>query len=1040
MKKTLARFKTWCHLQSERFQAFIADCFQSKKKTFIFLGLFVFTVLFFIEVGIILINNSFYTNFSDDILQYYTIAVDYVAQIKAGTVSFFNLNNYFGASLYSDIYYLPIDIFTGITFILSYVMPTELAYSITELIKIWAGVMIFAYYLHLNHMKPRTIFWMGIIYFISGGSVSFMAFPAFLSLAFYLPLGLVVIHWFMNGKKWVVPLYVLALIFYDFYLGYSAIAFVSIMYLVESAKRGPFNFFKYLKDGFIFLCLILLGVMMSTVILYPSILFILEQTYRPENTFNGWVVPIFGHEVKLFQPTIYIRIFAKIFVEQKPIGFYGFENHYGLEHFSLFISVVGFIYMSYIFFMKDKIARIYKVTILAGIIMMIFPIFSYVFSGTTDVPYTRWINMLPLVEIMILAHVFDRYGFEEVKMKWLTIPIVGLLGILGYTIYYYIIKLSEDVKYSSRDVMTADTALMGVAGVFLILILVFGWLKKHKWIKRIFWLEFIIAIVYIYTGPFSIRNKINTFAEMDRISEFLQDNLTQDEFYRVFVDFQSFDVEDINFNRMTPFATNTEIFHSWTDKETNDISWLLYGANEYQSKKRMNNQSIYLNHFLGYRYLLVAPEQGEMLPEDYYTLISQTDQYALFEINNSESFQVYESSMSYTRFFSMSEASKEKILLMAVLIDQERYPALDVELAYQTSPLSQSYKSASAYSSLLYSDADLVERTGVIDAETQKEFYRFTTDDLAIGFESGAAYIRTRHGVDALTSEDYGEVFMEFSDGSLRACEIIDDEESKHQVKCEFWMEPQAIYFEKNASIDETNVTEMRLERAIEGAAYLVYPLTNMPEQGLISMKMGSLTIERSFVVDAEGNQTECMTTQCYLSSQPVRIYVYKTGDMYSTSDLFSLKFQYLADDLSFYEENAVSKISDNQQLSINNGKIELSYTRTSDTAYDQIVMIPVAYSEEWVITSETYYETLSVSGGFLGIIIPNGENEIHVTMEFQPAGLIDGLKTSVAGFLIYAVIFLPVLLDHYKKRLQRKLLKPEEITHEDLDHHRSSL
>jgi hypothetical protein len=289
---------------------------------------------------------------------------------------------------------------------------------------------------------------------------------------------------------------------------------------------------------------------------------------------------------------------------------------------------------------------------------------------------------------------------------------------------------------------------------------------------------------------------------MDRISEFLQDNLTQDEFYRVFVDFQSFDVEDINFNRMTPFATNTEIFHSWTDKETNDISWLLYGANEYQSKKRMNNQSIYLNHFLGYRYLLVAPEQGEMLPEDYYTLISQTDQYALFEINNSESFQVYESSMSYTRFFSMSEASKEKILLMAVLIDQERYPALDVELAYQTSPLSQSYKSASAYSSLLYSDADLVERTGVIDAETQKEFYRFTTDDLAIGFESGAAYIRTRHGVDALTSEDYGEVFMEFSDGSLRACEIIDDEESKHQVKCEFWMEPQAIYFEKNASID----------------------------------------------------------------------------------------------------------------------------------------------------------------------------------------------------------------------------------------------
>jgi len=92
-------------------------------------------------MGIILINNSFYNNFSDDILQYYTIMVDFVAQIKAGTLSSFNLNNYLGASYFSDVYYIPLDIFTAITFILSYIVPTELAYSITELIKIWAGVM-----------------------------------------------------------------------------------------------------------------------------------------------------------------------------------------------------------------------------------------------------------------------------------------------------------------------------------------------------------------------------------------------------------------------------------------------------------------------------------------------------------------------------------------------------------------------------------------------------------------------------------------------------------------------------------------------------------------------------------------------------------------------------------------------------------------------------------------------------------------------------------------------------------------------------------
>ena len=136
---------------------------------------------------------------------------------------------------------------------------------------------------------------------------------------------------------------------------------------------------------------------MAGVIAYPSIVYILEETY------------------------IYIRFIAKIFTEQKPIGFYGFENSYATEHISLYISIIGFSYMSYVLFMKDKISRIYKIAMLFALIFMFFPIFSYVFSGTTDSPYTRWINMLPIFQVMILAHVFDKFGFEKVKMKYMTI-------------------------------------------------------------------------------------------------------------------------------------------------------------------------------------------------------------------------------------------------------------------------------------------------------------------------------------------------------------------------------------------------------------------------------------------------------------------------------------------------------------------------------------------------------------------------------------------------------------------------------------------
>ncbi len=41
---------------------------------------------------------------------------------------------------------------------------------------------------------------------------------------------------------------------------------------------------------------------------------------------------------------------------------------------------------------------------------------------------------------------------------------------------------------------------------------------------------------------------------------------------------------------MTGYATNTGIFHSWTDYETNDISYLLFNVHEYQSKMNFFNR------------------------------------------------------------------------------------------------------------------------------------------------------------------------------------------------------------------------------------------------------------------------------------------------------------------------------------------------------------------------------------------------------------------------------------------------------------------
>lgn len=1019
-------------------QGWVEDIFSSKKKTFLFLGLLVFTSLFVIQVLIILINNSFYNNFSDDIIQYYSIINDFITQVKDGTISWFNLNNYLGASFFSDIYYIPLDIFTFITFLLSYVMPVELAYSSTELIKIFAGVMVFAYYLHLQGMKNRTIFWMGIVYFINGGTVSFMVFPVFLSLTFYLPLSLIIIYLFNHKKYWVVPLFSLAVVFYDFYLGYMALAFISIMFIVEYFKRPGFNFFRFIRDGAIFLGLLLLGVVMSLVILYPSILYILEDTYRATGSFDAWVVKIGSYDLKLFKPTMYIRVLAKIFAEQKGIGFYGFENNYGTEHASLFISVIGFAYMTYIYFMKGRVARVYKILIPISMIMIILPIFSYVFSGTTDAPYTRWINVYPIVEVMILAHVFDEFGFEKVKMYKLTIPVVLMLALVGFLIKYYIDKLATDADFWSRDVLTADTILMGISAGILLLLLIFGWMRKYWGIKFLFWAEVIIAMVYIYSGPFAIPNKIKTFETMHSINTFLNENLDQDQFYRVYVDISRFDVEMSNFNRMTTFATNTRIFHSWTDSETNAISLLVFNANEYQTKTVLEVQSIYLNQFLGYRYVLVNAQYNYYLPSTYFELKAEDEQFRLYEILNASPFSVYESYNSYQDFISFRNNSNtltvQKALLDSAILDTEdtRFDESNINLAEGN--LVSSYGNEVIYGFQAMNHATLVETSGITNT-TSRSFYKYTNPDFYVGFNAGAVYIRSTY----MSVSSYGEMFVEFADGSRKSCEIQDT--TDHQIKCEFWSEPTAIYFEKTAGFNDVKTLQYRLECAINAAAYLVYDLSKISfasSGGMMYSKLNlNVEFEKVFVVDASGVETQGFKNFLYFNSAPVRMYVFKTAAMYELPNLFNLQIQYNYDDLSYYGEHSVSTIADNQYLTIENGNIHLRYTRTSDSTYDQLVVIPTAYSEEWVITSGQDYETISASGGFLGILIPYTVTDIDITLKFVPKGLKQGSLATLGGVAVYAGIFVPIALVN-RRRKKNKMSDLELINHEEDNNHHS--
>ena len=1029
----MAHIRTFVSKIRDSFSNYFSSCFKSRRQTFKILALVVFTALFIIQASIIIINNSFYNNFSDDILQYYTIMNDFIASVKGGSLSLFNLNNYLGASFFSDVYYIPLDIFTFLTFILSYVMNVEIAYSIMELFKIFAGVMALAYFLHLEGRKNRTIFWVGIFYFVSGGMVSFMAFPAFLSMAFYLPLSLIVIHYFFNKKRWILPLFALIIIFYNFYLGYMILAFTSFAFILEYFKRYKFNLFDFLKKGIIFLGLLLLGVGMAGVILLPSINFILEETYRSTATFNAWIINIGSFELKLFRPEIYIRYLAKLVAEQKPIGFYGFENDYGLEHASLYITIIGFAYMSLIFFMKDKISRVYKISFLIALIFMFFPLFSYVFSGTLDKPYTRWINLLPLIEVLALAHVFDHYGFEKIKMKQMTIVSSLLILLSAFLVYYYIQKLDINIRYAGRETLTADTVMIGVSIAYLIIIIVFGWLKKFTVIKWFVWVEVIVALGYIYSGPFSISGKIDVFERSHDVNEFLLDNLDQDEFYRVYIDMSRIGLDKTNFNRMTAFPTNTYIFHSWTDSETNGIGKMIFNSNEYQSKSRMNYFGFYINHFLGYKYVLVDATYEFDFEEEYFSLIAENEKYQLYEINYSSNFRVYDTYF-YSNDIDMeinnslqdvsSALVRQKAFLMSAIIDPEKeYDMNQYDLNYLDNFESEDMQSIASYTVI---NGTTVVTNGFND-EIEREFYLYDEETIDINFTVGAAYIKFLDTTSLVSN--LSQVFMEFSDGTRQACSVYtfgfgeNEIKSPYHIKCEFWKRPVKIYVEKNENLTSAPVFKMRTERALDFAAYLTYDLSQLDlpnDKGFIVFDMAiEKPFEKVFIVDEFGDRYEVLDGYYHYETKPDKLYIFKTSGMYSYYDLYNLRLRYIADSYENLSDTLIQENIGEKYLSIKHAKIDLRFNNLVNSEKDQIVVIPVAYSEDWQFTSEQVYDTISVSGGFLGIVIPKGTTQVDLTMKFSPKYMDLGLYLSLGSLAIYGLIFIsPMIIKKKKKRM----------------------
>ena len=916
---------------------------KSTRKTIIYLAIIMAIFLIFFALYMAIDSDAYYTCCSDDLLQYFKIGEDFAVKLRTGKLSFYSFNNYLGSSFFADTYYIPLDIFTIITFLLSFFMNFEIAFGLTEMIKLFCGTLMFAYFLYLRKCSNKAILITSLIYFICGYNSVMMAFSAFFSLVFYYPFAAVCLEKYKKGNKLLLPLCSAQLLFYNFYLGACTMLFMAVWFILgyfldnrlqtikdELIKINPNNthitskaVLIYLKRGFqqgIECALyMVVGILIACMVLLPSIGYFLKDAFPRTDSYYKWSFnsPAGYESMKAIE--MYARILGNLFTPTTSTDFYGFINDYITDHNSLYMTITGLVIMLYIFKLKDRDSKIYKIVLILEVIMLMFPIFYMLFS-LNGAPYTRWFGMLNMFNLLIVAHVITK---TDLKLSLLSpkslitngITIIVIVLILNYylkqvydvSIIGYLTGKTKSINDEHTE-MKVDIIMMIVAIGVVILLSSTSFKKltnKFNIMPYALTVELVIGFCFMF-GPKSYN--YNTIYYSDRKKELNNymstylDNPYDTNFYRTSV--KSYITDDWvnceNFQRSNLYLSDFRTFHSFYDCNANDMALIYYDRMSFSDEQRnakhvLYGYSMFLHQTLANKYVVVDSNANNyFLPSEYYELVNDDGQFASYENKNYTPFMIYDTLVGKSNYSTYdTQIARQQIPLnYACLDDEDKDYGFNV-VTYKTTNITKTYSYYDLYDEMTDMVGYDIVSTSSLPAKGVMHFY----------FNGG----------DGAKTIEFKDVVLEYSDGRR------ENGFSQYAFYDEI---PERIWF--SSTYQYENLDDNRLK--VEFASYDEYDkfLNRMEDYHNLNLKMDG-------------------------------------------------------------------------------SKLHLSYTRDIDK--QNIVVIPVTYNECWV--NNKNYEMVKTYGGLLGVIVPEGSNEVDLVLEYKPRYLNGSALISVSGVIIYGLVVL---------------------------------
>ncbi len=554
----------------------------------------------------------------DDASQYHVFTRNVIHSIKDGTFSLYNPNQFYGNSIFELEYYVPIDIFTLITFLLDYIMPFDYAYGATTALKIVSGVAM-AYILFKKlGFKDKTSFLLSWIYTVTASAAYLYTFPCYVSTFFYIPLTIYILYIEKNQNiKWKTMVISFLLMLFNFYSGYMTVAIAMTFMLFVSVLQTKTINKKFWKDEIIsllkYIPFILIGVATSAMILVPSVMYILKNSTSERNvTFIYSFKHLFILTLNTISPTSsYSKMLRSDYIT--------FQTGLYFTIFGLF-SVISLLLTS-----NEKDKKKYIGILIAELIMVIIPFFSWIYSVSLA-GYSRHFALFSLINLYLVGINYEKEGdnLEIYNHK----KIIGVIATASIILLIIFVIWNYYTWFEKANLISTS-----IEALFFIMIwglYFYSSYKDIKFKKLIFKLELALAffitfspLIRIDTSALNISNKternINYMVEKYNISK------EEKIFYGCYW----------NSNAVCTNATLSEIwFSSFYPVEIDKYLDTYYKETNSTVKWTKDSQSIkdlMMLSFEGYKYFVIEDEYKDAYITSILKLLGEEDGYSVYE-------------------------------------------------------------------------------------------------------------------------------------------------------------------------------------------------------------------------------------------------------------------------------------------------------------------------------------------------------------------------------------------------------------------------